>query len=312
MNLSRLSRRNVLLAGASGAAAAILPAGARAAEERAPAPAATAGNNAPLPARLKLSLAAYSFNKLMDRPGKPGEMSLFDLAELAARLEIDAVEPTSYYFLRSDDEYVYDLKRRIFKLGLDISGSPVGNNFVLPPGAARQAELDRVRKWVDVCVKLGAPAIRIFAGKGRADTPRETAYEYVVEAMKTATDYAASRGIFLAIENHGYLTETADDVLKLIRAVDHPWLGFNLDTGNFRDEPYESMAKAAPYAVTCQVKTLVTNPRTNQREPADYGRIVRILRDARYRGYITLEYEADDPHREVPIHLRKLHEAISA
>ena len=135
---------------------------------------------------------------------------------------------------------------------------------------------------------------------------REQAFDATVKAMREATDYAGSKGIFLAIENHGYLTETADDLLKLLEAVDHEWLGINLDTGNFHSDAYGNIAKAAPHAVTCQVKTMVRKDGSKDREPADFARIIDILRDAKYRGYITLEYEGANPVQEVPKYMREL------
>jgi len=307
MDTENPTRRDALLAGASGVAATM----GWAASRRARAAAASAGkpagdNHQPSPHVFKISLAGYSFRDYLDKPGKPGKMSLFDMVDLGARIGLDAIEPTSYYFLRTDDAFIYELKRRTFLAGLEISGTPIRNNFCLPPGPKLDQEIAHVRTWVDHCVKLGSPAIRIFAGKPPKDIPRPQVFPNAVNAMKNACAYAGSKGIFLAIENHGYLTETADDLLRLLDAVGSDWLGINLDTGNFRGDPYANIAKAAPRAVTCQVKTMVHNPATNQREPADFARIVQILRGAGYRGYLTLEYEGDDPHREVPIYIRKL------
>jgi sugar phosphate isomerase/epimerase len=124
--------------------------------------------------------------------------------------------------------------------------------------------------------------------------------------MKEACAYAGSKGIFLTIENHGYLTETADDLMKLLDGVSSEWLGINLDTGNFHGDPYENIAHAAPHAVTCQIKTMIRKPNSEEREPADLARIIQILRDARYRGYLALEYEGNKPHEEVPVYIQKL------
>ena len=308
MDMRKCSRRQILLTGAAGLATTMATRsptqGAEKSVARGDRP--DAGKPGAVPHVYKISVAAYSFRSDLDRPGKPGKMSLFDLVELAQRLGLDAIEPTSYYFLREDDAFLYDLKRRTFLAGLEISGTPIRNNFCLPPGPQLDKELAHVRRWVDHSAKLGSPAIRIFAGKAPKDTPREKVFPMVVDGMKEACAYAASKGIFLAIENHGYMTETADDVLRLLDAVGNDWLGINLDTGNFHGDPYANIAKAAPRAVTCQVKTLVRKPDSTEREPADFARIIRILRGAGYRGYLALEYEGKDPHREVPIYIRKL------
>jgi len=261
--------------------------------------------------QLKLSLAAYSFRELLPQGDKPGSMTLHDLLDLAAVWRLDALEPTSYYFSSEDPDYLHSLKAKAFRLGLDISGTAIRNNFCLPAGAALDREIAHVSKWVDHAVEFGAPVIRIFAGNKSKDGGREQHVQWAIDGMKRCCDYAGSRGVFLAIENHGYLTETADDVLRLVDGVDHEWFGINLDTGNFRANPYENMAKAAPKAITVQVKVEVRTPAG--KEQADFGRIVGILRDVNYRGYVALEYEAkEDPMAAVPAYLEKLRDAIQA
>ncbi len=299
------TRRTFLRSVVAGAAASGLSLPATGAVEENNSAAGAAPEGGPLPAVLKVSVAAYSYRRDMDKPGEKGTMSLIDLVRMAARWRIDAIEATSYYFFSTGDAYLHQLKREVFLAGLEISGTPVGNNFCFPPGEQRNEQVQLVKDWVDRCVKLGSPAIRIFAGKPLKETDRDTTFKYVVEAMKEASDYAASRGIFLSIENHGFLTERADDLLRLLDAVDNPWLGINLDTGNFHADPYGDMAKAAPRAVTCQVKTLV-RAAAGGTEPADFARIIDILRAARYRGYVALEYEGDKPHEEVPMYLDRL------
>ncbi len=303
------SRRTLLLAGLSGAAAAMARTKtARGADQESISNAEPpAGKGQPLPAVLKVSLAGYSFRDFLDKPGKPGKMTLFDLTELCARLGTDAVEPTFYYFLKTDDEYVYSLKRKIFLAGLDISCTPTNNNFCKPAPDVDE-DVARINKWVDIAVKLGSPAIRIFAGAPVKGVSREQAFTNVVSAMKRACAYAGGHGIFLAIENHGYMTETADDVLRILDAVKSDWLGLNLDTGNFPDDAYGGIAKLAPRAVTCQVKVMLHDK--GKAQPADFGRIAGILRDARYRGYLALEYEGRDPHKEVPMYIEKLKKAV--
>jgi sugar phosphate isomerase/epimerase len=314
MHQTKQSRRNILMAGASGVAAAILsPAARLSAAELSPAVGPLERGKS-LPHSFKLSLAGYSFRKHLDTPGKSGEMSLFDLAEMCAKLGLDGIEPTSYYFLKNDDEFIYALKRKIFLLGLGNSGMPIRNNFALPDGEDFDGQLEHVRTWVDVAAKLGAPNIRIFAGNApKNGMSREEAFKQIVKGIRQSCRYAGTKGVFLAIENHGYMTETADAVLKLVETVNHPWLGVNLDTGNFYEKPYEQIARLAPYSVVCQVKTLVAAPdKPNKREDADYARIFQILRDAKYRGYVALEYEGPDAHAEVPVEIRKLQEAARA
>jgi sugar phosphate isomerase/epimerase len=94
--------------------------------------------------------------------------------------------------------------------------------------------------------------------------------------------------------------------------VNSPWFGVNLDSGNFQsDDPYGDLAKIAPYAVNAQIKVVMTSP-AKKKEPADYAKLAKILRDAHYRGYVVLEYEeAGDVREECAKHLDKLREAFS-
>jgi sugar phosphate isomerase/epimerase len=305
MNNGPFSRRQILTAAAGMSASVLTPGVTRAADPGAGDP----KDRPQSPKRFKISLAGYSFRQFLDQPGQPGKMSLFDLVDLCVKLGIDAIEPTAYYFLKTDDEYLYDLKRKIFLAGLEISASPTRNNFCLPPGPRLDKELEAVRNWVDVCVKLGAPAIRVFAGKAQPGAGRDKDFANAIAGMKKACEYAGSKGVFLAIENHGYLTETADAVIKILDAVKSDWLGINLDTGNFVENPYENIAKAAPHAIICQFKTeVIKKPGTKERQPADFARIFKIIREAGYRGYVTLEYEGTDPYKDVPLYIARMQE----
>ena len=307
MDLGRSTRRTVLAAGVSTVAAGLLTGKRVLAQTEPSAPA----KDEPLPPVVKVSVSGYGFRDFLDQPGKPGKMSLLDLADMAARWKIDAIEPTSYYFLKDDDEWVIALKRKVFLNGLEISGTPVGNNFCLPPGPELTAQINLVKKWVDICVKLGSPGIRVFAGQPDKSRSREQVFPTLVSAMKEAADYAGSRGIFLGIENHGFMTETADDVLRVLDAVKHDWLRINLDSGNFRKDGYAQFAKLAPLAVLCQLKRDV-HTTEGQTEPSDFERLVHILREANYRGYAALEYEGKEPHKEIPVLLKKLQAAVRA
>jgi len=116
----------------------------------------------------------------------------------------------------------------------------------------------------------------------------------------------------LALENHGGITATTDQMLKIIDGVDDsPWFGVNFDSGNFRtDDPYRDLAVIAPYAVNAQIKVAI-NPNNTGKQPADLSRIVDILKQAKYRGYVTLEFEEQNPFEEIPGYLQQLRELIS-
>ena len=111
----------------------------------------------------------------------------------------------------------------------------------------------------------------------------------------------------MAIENHGYLTESAEDVLRIVEGVRHEWLGVNLDSGNFETRPYDNMEKLAPHSVNVQLKTDVVQDDGNGRLTGDYARIFGILKRAGYRGYVALEYEGEeDPNSGFPKFLERV------
>ncbi len=263
------------------------------------------------PSHFKLSLAAYSYRQYLT--GAQPKMDLFDFVNLAADMGLDAVELTSYYFPKDvDSDYLHRLQGHAFVLGLDVSGTAVGNNFCLPPGPAREKQLELVRTWVDHAADLNAPVIRIFAGSVPKGDDEAKAIALAIEGMKEALAYAAKKGVTLALENHGGITATPDQILKLVKAVDAPNFGVNLDTGNFHtDDPYGDLAKLAPYAVNVQVKTEMKRP-GKPAEEADLAKLIGLLRDARYSGYVVLEYEAkEDPMKAIPRHVKELRKLIS-
>jgi sugar phosphate isomerase/epimerase len=263
------------------------------------------------PSHFKLSLAAYSFRDRLTGPNKT--MDLFGFVDLAADLGIDAIEPTSYYFpehVTTDD--LHRLKRHAFLLGLAISGTAVMNDFCLPPGPDADKELEHVHTWIDRAAELDAPTLRLLSGEWRQGTPDEELEKRVVARIESLLPYAAERGVMLALENHGGgVTATAEQLLRLVRDVDGPNFGVNLDTGNFHGpDPYAEIAAAAPYAVNVQVKTEIRRM-GRSKEPADLGRIIGILRAARYSGYIVLEYDAaEDPMTAVPRSIKTLRSSM--
>lgn len=266
------------------------------------------------PSHLKLSLAAYSFRDyLQGKNGAKPRMTLDEFVEFSADQGLDGVELTSYYFPPNvAPDFLHKLKQKAFNLGLDISGTSVGNDFCLPDGPKRDATMKLVHDWIDHAADLDAPVIRIFAGQVPKGEPEGPAIERAIAGIKAALPYAVERGVTLALENHGGITATPDQLLHLVHSVDSPNFGVNLDTANFRtDDPYADLAKLAPYAVNVQVKTEIS-PKGKPKEDVDYARIASILREAKYSGYVVLEYEAkEDPMTAVPVALKKLRAAIS-
>ena len=270
---------------------------------------------------MKLSLAAYSYRDFLPKappkeppkePVKPPSMTLDDFIRLCADLNLDGTELTSYYFPPDfDNDYLIHLKQLTFRLGLNISGTAIANDFCLPPGEERDKTLAHTRKWIDHSALMGAPVIRIFAGKVPPVGNEQEAIERCAAGINESLEYAAQKGVCLALENHGGITATPDQMLRIIEQVqDSPWFGVNFDGGNFNtDDPYRDLARIAPYAINAQIKTDLKV--AGQQQDADLERVIKILADAGYRGYVVLEYEGkEDPKTAVPRHIEKLRKII--
>ena len=269
--------------------------------------------------RLNLSLAAYSFRDYFNtathaqnRPADAKSIDMHDFIDYCADHNLTGAELTSYYLdpLISQTGLVA-LKRHAFLRGIAISGTAVGNVFTLQKGAKRDAQIAHVKKWIDNAAHMGAPHVRVFAGGTNGQSLKQ-AQSLCVEALEEVGEYAGKQGVFLGIENHGGIVAEADSLLEIVRATQSEWVGINLDTGNFHtDDVYSDIARCVPHAVNVQLKVEVQSRGAKQKSPADVGRLVKILRDGRYQGFVVLEYEAqENPWVAVPKWLDKLKEAI--
>lgn len=258
--------------------------------------------------KFKFSLAAYSYRRLLS--GKSPQLSFVDFLDDCAKMQLDAAELTSYYFPADVTlDYFRKMKHEAFVRGLDISGTAVGNDFCWPEGERRKREIESVKQWITYADAMDAPVIRIFAGKQKPGQTLAEAEKLVVQGIEECCEFASRYGVFLALENHGGITAEADDMLRMVRAVQSDWFGVNVDTGNFHTEDvYGDLAKISPYALNVQVKVVI-RPANGQTQATDYPKLAHILRDANYRGYIVLEYEEQgEPRSECPRHLADLRE----
>lgn len=273
--------------------------------------------------RLLLSLAAYSFRNFFPTAnGRPNpkvssdearRMDVLRFVDFCGRHGCAGAELTAYYFPPDAGlDYYASVRRHAFLRGVAVSGTAIGNNFSLGPGEKRQHEILKCKEWIDRAAVLGAPHIRVFAGQNR-DLPREEADKQVIQALEECCDYAGARGIFLGLENHDAIG-SAEHLLKLIAAVRSKWLGVNLDSGNFHTpDPYADFERCVPYAVNVQLKTDLRREGGAALEQADLPRLVRLLRDGGYQGFVALEFEAnEDPYEAVPPLLHRLHTLMSA
>lgn len=270
--------------------------------------------------RLRLSLAAYSFREnFPTMRGKPNtkvpagrETDLFKFVDYCADHGCEGAELTSYFFAGETDDYFIKLRRHCFLRGMAVSGTAIGNNFSLPKGPRLDEEIATTKQWIDRARVLGAPHIRVFAGNVPKGFSRTEADKNVITALAECSEYAGQRGIFLGLENHDSIG-TADALLPLVQAVNSPWLGINLDSGNFHTaDPYQDFARCVPYTVNVQFKSDVGDGTPKGTREGDLRRFTALLRDGGYQGWVALEYEGkEDAAIAVPRKLLEMKELFA-
>jgi sugar phosphate isomerase/epimerase len=263
---------------------------------------------------IKLSVAAYGYRKYLALNLKPKpSMTLEDFADIAAGMNLGAIEPTAYYFSDTSPEYMAKLKGKCTRLGLDISGTAIGNNFCILDPEKLKEQQKMVRDWVENTARLGGKTVRIFAGTMQKGDTEEKCRQRVAGLIQESCDFAAKYGIILALENHGGIVTNIDQMLTLVKMVKHDWFGVNWDTGNFHSEdPYSDLTKLAPYAVVVQIKTEIQRGAGKPKEEANLKRLLDILRGVNFRGYVALEYEgSDEPKTAIPKAVATLQKLLS-
>jgi sugar phosphate isomerase/epimerase len=272
--------------------------------------------------RLKTSLNAYSFNKALTEHRKDAGkgMSLFALLDFCAEQDLDAIDPTGYYFpgypKPPSDAFVNDFKRRAFVLGLDISGTGVRTHFASADRAKRARDVEHVKEWVEVAARLGAPVLRVFAGAHPDGHSWDEVAAWMVADLKTCVEHGKKHGVLIGIQNHNDFLKTGKQTVKVVQMVDSEWFGVVVDTGSFATpDPYQDIALVAPFAVNWQIKTHMPGPRGKVK--TDFRRIAQIARAAKYRGYLPIETlpvagEPYDPLVRVPGALKEWRSALQA
>lgn len=262
------------------------------------------------PGRMQLSLAAYSLRDLLK--GNKDGWDLFKFVDYCHQQGIPGAELTSYYFPPDvTDDYIARLKEHCRRRGVSVSGGAIANDFCQKDDQKRSRDIQQTKLWIDRYALLGAGAIRVFAGSQPKDDSWPATRDRCISALQEVCQYAHTKGIYLALENHGGVTAKAEGLLEIVRGVQAPSFGVNFDSGNFRStsDPYGELASIAPYAVNAQIKVEMFPE--GKKEMADLPRILRILKDSNYSGWVALEYEASDPPLEaIPRWLEEIKKSL--
>jgi len=237
------------------------------------------------------------------------------MLDFCAATGFAGVDITGYYFKGYPkppaDEYLFQIKRKAFGLGLEISGTGVRNDFTIADTGKRSQEVVLVKNWIEVAAKIGAPVIRIFAGNQKNEgIPKAQVTDWMLKDIQTCVDYGKLHGVIIGLQNHNDFIQTADEVINIIDAINSEWLGLILDTGSYRvNDPYEEIAKSIKYTVNWQIKEKVF---INGAEiETDMGRLMKIIQSSGYKGYLPIETLGEgDPKSKISALLAKLQKSM--
>ncbi|HEV3167782.1 MAG TPA: sugar phosphate isomerase/epimerase family protein [Isosphaeraceae bacterium] len=272
----------------------------------------------------RIVVSTYSFWQFRHRHLRDIEKCI----DLAADMGFDGVELLHRQMENESNDYLQRLKRRALLYGLDLCGLSTHQTFLTPDAQARQRNVDHTIGCIELAYKLGIPTIRVNTGtwqtsknfdelmknrgieqplKGYTD---DDGFGWVIDGLSRCLKAAERSGVLLALENHWGLGRTPEGLLRIVNAVNSPWLQVLMDTGNFLEDPYDKLEQIAPKTVYVQAKTYYGGGLWYTLD-LDNERIAAILRKHKYRGYISLEFEGkEDPLVAVPRSLSALRKAF--
>jgi L-ribulose-5-phosphate 3-epimerase len=276
------------------------------------------------PRKIRLAVSTYSYWHF-----RGDRYPVERVIENAAELGFEGVEVLHRQMADESAPYLNKVKQLAFKNGLGLPMLSIHQDFVHPEAAERKKDIAHTERCLGLAAHMGIPAIRLNSGrwntiasfddlmKVRGNEPaikgytNGDAFRWVVDSIRACLPRAEQTGVVMALENHWGLTTDVDVLLGIWREVNSPWLVINADTGNFPGDPYEGIAKLAPHASIVQAKTYYGGGEWYTLN-LDYKRIAKILRDAGFKGWVSLEMEGkEDPATAVPKSLAVLREAFA-
>lgn len=272
---------------------------------------------------LRIGVSTYSFWHFRRQ-----RVEVADCIDRAAAMGFDGVEILHRQMSGEDNAYLQSLKHRAFVNGLDLMGFSIHQGFISPDPAVRQKNIDHTLHCIELAYKMGIPTMRLNTGRwgtiqsfddlmaNKGIEPildghtEDEGFKWVIDSIEKCLPKAEECGVCMGLENHWGLGRTAAGMLRIYNAVKSPWLQFTLDTGNFLDNMYEQQKMIAPHTVLVQAKTYFGGGEWYTLD-IDYDRVARILRDAGFHGYISLEFEGkEDAATGVPKSLALLRQAF--
>lgn len=266
---------------------------------------------------MKVGIDSYCFHRYFGEvyahqsaPPADQKMTMEDFLDFARKLGVDGVSLESCFFPSFEKEWFIDLKAKLDDYGFDrvyAWGHPDG----LEAGKNRGAYDDMIAQIPNARL-MGADVMRIVASSLMFRfEPHGPQIDILVAWLKEAVKVAADHGVRLAVENH--IDYTSDECVELLDRVDSPYLGLNLDTGNFLrllDDPVEGAKKLANRVYATHIKDLKPVKGLNVKEwyffsstPVGEGLVnnqalAQILYDAKYQGFLAVETDSLHPDYE--------------
>lgn len=237
----------------------------------------------------KISLAEWSLHKALFAK----EITNLDFPGIAAKkYGIHAVEYVNQFFKdkAKDATYLKELQKRAKDNGvvnvlimIDGEGELAGTD-----DAERKKAVENHFPWVEAAKFLGCHSIRVnAAGKGTADDVRAAA----VDGLGRLSEFAAKMDMNIIVENHGGFSSDASWLTSVMKEVNNRNLGTLPDFGNFYDyDRYQGTAEMMPFAKGVSAKSFDFDS-DGAEKTIDFRRMLKIVKDAGYRGYVGIEYE---------------------
>ena len=241
----------------------------------------------------------------------------------------DGIEFLLYQLQSEENSYLQKLKRQAFHAGLDIMGFSTHQGFVFPDKNKRDEEIKKTIHQIELAYQLGIPTMRLNTGRwgttksfddlmaNKGIEPNlegytdDEGFKWVIDAIEQCIPTAEKCGVVLGLENHWGLGRTAEGVLRIVNAVNSPWLQITSDTGNFLENQYKQLEMMAPQTFLIQAKTYFGGGKWYTLD-IDYNRVAEIFRKVDYRGYVSVEFEGEaDPMVAVPESLELIRNAFT-
>jgi L-ribulose-5-phosphate 3-epimerase len=283
-----------------------------------------AAQSTPAPPPPRFSVSSYSYWHF-----KSERYPIEKVIDDAARLGFVGVEVLHRQMTDESPEYLNRLKRAALLRGVALTMFSIHQDFVSPWADERGQAIRHTQYGIEMARQLGCPAVRINSGRWRTirlfddlmkvkgDEPpipgytEKDAIDWCIESIRACIPAAEKAGIMLMLENHWGISLKAENLLRIIDGVNSPWLGVNLDIGNFPGDPYPEIEKLAPRAAIVHFKTYFGGGEYYTLN-LDYKRIAGILRQANFHGYVSLEMEGkESPSTAVPKSLDAMRAAFA-